>query len=172
MAPAIVVADTSLLVNVLRIDRMDLISAHPDMFITTEHVAAEILDSYPDQQARYRVARDAGHLVEQRVDDPAEVELFLRLGRRQRLGAGERSAIAVAINRNQRLAVDDNRAIRRAVREARLTGNPIQIVRTQDIIVQLIRHGILTLATADVIRTDWTHNHRFRLKISSFADLL
>src|SRR5688572_18855850 len=126
MAPAIVVADTSVLVNFLRIDRMDLIGAHPDMFITTEHVSAEIVDSYPDQQARYR-ARYAGHLVEQRVDDPAEVELFLRLGRRQRLGAGERSVIAVAMNRNHRLAVDDNRAIRRAVREARVTGNPIQI---------------------------------------------
>ena len=90
---------------------MDLIGGHPDQFITTDHVAAEIVGSYPDQQARYRVARDAGHLIEQRVDDPAEVELFLRLARGQRLGAGERSAIAVAINRNHRLAIDDIRAI-------------------------------------------------------------
>src|SRR5918994_2105790 len=62
MAPGIVVADTSVLVNFLRIDPMDLIGDHPDMFIATDHIAAEIVDSYPDQQARYRVARDAGHL--------------------------------------------------------------------------------------------------------------
>jgi predicted nucleic acid-binding protein len=172
MAPSIVVVDTSELVNFLRINRMDLIGGHPDQFITTDHVAEEIVDSYPNQQARYRVACDAGHLIEQRVDDPAEVELFLRLARGQRLGAGERSAIAVAINRNHRLAVDDIRTIRRALREARITGDPIQVLRTQDIIVQLIRHGVLTLAAADLIRMDWAHNHRFRLKISSFADLL
>lgn len=52
MEPAIVVADTSVLVNFLRIDRMDLIGAHPASFIVTDHVAIEIADTYPDQQAR------------------------------------------------------------------------------------------------------------------------
>jgi hypothetical protein len=40
---AIVVADTSVLVNFLRIDRMDLIGHHPQRFLATDHVDAESL---------------------------------------------------------------------------------------------------------------------------------
>jgi len=170
LAPAIVVADTSVLVNFLRIDRMDLIGTHPDSFIATDHVAAEITE--PDQQSRYSTALSAGHLVEQRVDDPVEMEMFLRLSRGGRLGAGERSAIAVALNRNYRLAIQDNRAIRRAIQEAGVSGNPIPIVRTQDIVVELIRGHALTVEMADAMLVDWANNHRFKLKISSFQELL
>lgn len=170
MAPAIVVADTSVLVNFLRIDRMDLIGGHPDSFIATDHVAAEITD--PDQQSRYAAALSVGHLVEQRVDDPVEVEIFLRLSRGGRLGAGERSAIAVALNRNYRLAIQDNRAIRRAIQEAGISGNPVSIVRTQDVIIELIRDQALTVEAADAMLVDWASNHRFKIKISSFSELL
>jgi hypothetical protein len=47
MARAIIVADTSVLINFLRIDRMGLIGAHPASFIATDHVAAEIADAIP-----------------------------------------------------------------------------------------------------------------------------
>ena len=71
MVNAIVVADTSVLINFLRIDRMDLIGAHPASFIATDHVAAEIADTYPEQQARYAAALSAAHISEQRIDDPS-----------------------------------------------------------------------------------------------------
>lgn len=46
MSPGvIIIADTSVLINFLRIDRMDLIGAHPSAFVATEHVAVEISDS-------------------------------------------------------------------------------------------------------------------------------
>jgi len=170
LAPAIVVADTSVLVNFLRIDRMDLIGAHPDSFIATDHVNAEITE--PDQKSRYSTALSAGYLVEQRVDDSVEVEIFLRLSRGGRLGAGERSAIAVALNRNYRLAIQDNRAIGRAIQEAGISGNPVSIMRTQDIVVELIRSQALTVEMADALLVNWASNHRFRLNISSFRELL
>ena len=172
MARSIVVADTSVLINFLRIDRMDLIGAHPASFIATDHVATEIADAYPDQQTRYEVALNSGQVTQQRIDDPVEVEIFLRLAERSRLGAGERSAIAVALNRGCALAIDDSRAIRRALEEAGIAGNPLIILRTQDIVVQIIRDGALTIEAADAIRDDWANNHRFKLKIASFADLL
>ena len=170
MAPTIIVADTSVLINFLCIDRMDLIGAHPDSFLATAHVAAEIID--PIQHSRYATALAAGDLVEQHVDDPAEVEIFLRLAQRGRLGAGERSAIAVALNRGYRLAIQDNRAIRRAIQEAGMSGSAVRIVRTQDIVVELIRCRALTVESADAILADWANNHRFKLKISSFSKLL
>ena len=172
MVRAIVVADTSVLINFLRIDRMDLIAAHPASFIATDHVAAEIVDTYPDQQARYAAALSAAQISEQRIDDPAELELFLRLAAHGRLGAGERSAIAVALNRRCALAIDDSRAIQRAIGEAGIAGSPLLIVRTQDIVVELIRNGAVSVEAADAILTDWATNHRFRPKITSFRDVL
>jgi predicted nucleic acid-binding protein len=93
MVDAIVVADTSVLINFLRIDRMDLIGAHPASFIATDHVADEIADAYPDQQARYDAALSGGQIEQHRIDDLSELEMFIRLAERGRLGAGERSAI-------------------------------------------------------------------------------
>jgi predicted nucleic acid-binding protein len=172
MVRAIVVADTSVLINFLRINRMDLIAAHPASFITTDHVAAEIADIYPAQQARYAAALNTAQITEQRIDDLAELEIFLRLAAKGRLGAGERAAIAVALNRGCALAIDDARAIRRALEDAGITGNRLIILRTQDIVVELIRGGVVSIEAADAIREDWATNHRFRLMISSFRDLL
>jgi predicted nucleic acid-binding protein len=172
MVRSIVIADTSVLINFLRIDRMDLIGAHPASFIVTDHVADEIADIYPDQQARYNAALAAGLLDQQRVDDLAEVEMFLQLAKRGRLGAGERSAIAVALNRGYALAIDDTQAIYRALEEADVAGNALTILRTQDIVVELIRGGIVSVEAADAIHVEWATNHRFKLKISSFRELL
>lgn len=170
MVSKIVVADTSVLINFLRINRMDLIGSHPDSFIATDQVAAEI--TRPEQQNRYVAAISAGHLVEQHAKHPLEVELFHRLSQIERLGLGECSAIAIALNRNHKLAIDDNRALKQAVQEAEILGNPVSIVRTQDIIVEMIKRRTLTIETADAILADWADNHRFKLKISSFRELL
>lgn len=172
MGSAIVVADTSVIINFLRIDRMDLIGAHPSPFIVTDHVADEIADSYPEQQARFHAALGAGHITQHRIDDSAEVEIFLRLSARGRLGAGERSAIAVALNRGCALAIDDSRAIRRAIEEAGIAGNPLTVLRTQDVIVHLIRAKLLEIEAADAIKENWHLNHRFTIRIGSFAELL
>lgn len=173
MAPAMVVADTSILINFLRIDRMDLIAQYPECFIATNHVADEIADIYPNQQARYAAALSAGHITEETVDDPEEVALFLRLGKSRRLGAGERSAIAVALRRGYTLAMDDNRALNRAIREAGLfSDQSLRSIRTQDIIVTLIGTGALNVDEADAIKDTWADHHRFRLKIASFGELL
>ncbi len=172
MALSIVVADTSVLINFLKIDRMDLIGAHPRRFLATDHVASEIADSYPEQQARYQAAVAARHLDTCTVIDPAEVALFVSLGPGQRLGAGECSAIAVAIKREFALAIDDNRAVNRALREAGLASQKLEILRTQDVMLTLIRADILDVAAADRIKEAWAQHHRFRIKAASFADLL
>jgi predicted nucleic acid-binding protein len=172
MVSAIIVADTSVLINFVRIDRMDLIGAHPASFIATDHVAPEITDTYPEQQTRYAAALKARHITEQRIDDPDELEIFLRLAAKGRLGAGERAAIAVALNRGCAIAIDDSRAIQRAVDEARIDGALLTIVRTQDIVVELIRKGVISIQAADAILVAWATNHRFKLKIASFRDVL
>ena len=171
MVRAIVVADTSVLINFLRIDRMDLIGAHPASFIATDHVAAEIADTYPDQQARYAAAVAAGH-SKQRIDDPDELEMFLRLAKRGRLGP-----VSVPQSRSPSIANARSQstifaAIHHALEEAAIAGNVLTILRTQDIMVELIRVTAVSIEAADAILVDWAANHRFRLKITSFRDVL
>ena len=85
-----------------------------------------------------------------------------------RLGAGECSAIAVAVHRSLMLAIDD----RQAIVQARRTDQTLHILTTQDLMVSMIDEGLLGIEEADRIRDDWAARHRFRLKIRSFRDVL
>ena len=164
----IVVTDASVLVNFLRIDRLDLIAGLSLHFSLTNHVADEVSDRYPDQRERLVSALGAGILSEIAVTSPDELSLFGSLSATGRLGAGECAAIAVAVHRHHILAIDD----RRAITQARRTDQTVRIVTTQDPIVSMIRESLLTVAEADVIKHEWATKHRFRLKLESFQDLL
>jgi predicted nucleic acid-binding protein len=170
MTSAIVVADTSVLLNFLKIGRMDLIGSHPRRFLATDHVENEIIDE--TQRAAFLAAVASGHLDTCTVNDPREVELFLRLAPGVRLGAGECSALAVAANRGHAIAIDDNRALNRAFRDAGLGSVRIEIIRTPDVMIALIRSGVLTVEKADRIKDEWAREHRFRINAATFADLL
>ncbi len=172
MTLPIVVADTSVLINFLKINRMDLVGRYPGRLLATDHVESELADDYPEQKARYEAAVAAKLLDTCSVTDPAEVALFLRLGPGLRLGAGECSAVAIAVSRGYAIAIDDNRAIKAALREAELAGTKLIVLRTQDIIVALIRASALTVEEADQVKAEWEQRHRFRLKTHSFQDLL
>ncbi len=172
MTLPIVVADTSVLINFLKVDRMDLVGRYPGRLLATDHVESELADDYPEQKARYEAAVAAKLLDTCSVTDPAEVALFLHLGPGLRLGAGECSAITVALSRGYAIAIDDNRAIKAALREGELAGTKLIVLRTQDIMVALIRASALTVNEADQVKAEWEQHHRFRLKARSFQDLL
>lgn len=149
---------------------MDLLGRHPSRILTTDHVGAEIEED--EQRTRYAAAIAAGHLDTCTVTDPVELALYMRLGPGQRLGHGECSAIAVVLNRHCAIAIDDNKAINRALREAGVAAARLEIVHTPDVMVTLIRAGSLTIAEADHIKDVWAQNHRFRIKSVSFRNLL
>ncbi len=166
--PAIIVTDASVLINFLRIDRTDLFAGHSHTFIATDHVTAEITDRYPDQQQRFTAALAAGAISETRVITPAEIQLFASLFAAGRLGAGECSAIALAVNRGYILAMDD----RRAAIHGRRAKATLRILATQDLVVSMIHEGLLGVAEADRIKQEWASRHRYRLKLDSFRDLI
>ena len=76
---------------------MDLTAGHSHAFIVTDHVADEVSDRYPDQQQRFEAAVKGGALSQESVTSRAEITLFGTLSASGRLGAGECSAIAVAV---------------------------------------------------------------------------
>ena len=87
--PATIVMDASVLMNFLRIDRMDLIAGHSHDFVVTDHVAVEISDRYPEQQQRFSEATDQGAVSQTSITRPEELSLFGSLAGSGRLGAGE-----------------------------------------------------------------------------------
>lgn len=168
-APSVLlVTDTSVLVNFLRIDRMDLIGRVSIQFLVTDHAAAEIGDLYPEQVERFDGAVGAGHCEVCRVEDEAAIELFARLTETTRLGVGESATIAHALAIGAGLAIDD----RRAANEARRIDRGLVILGTAEIMVRMIHEDLLSVAEADAILNDWATNHRFRLKLQSFSELL
>lgn len=155
--------DASVLINFLRIDRMDLIARHSHDFIVTDHVAAEISDRYPEQRKRFAEAIDA--VSQTSVVSPEEMSLFESLSASGRLGAGECSAVAV--HRRHVLAIDD----RLAATQARRVDQALRLLTTQNLMVSMIEEGLLDVAEADGIKDDWASRHRFLLKLNSFREV-
>lgn len=167
------IADTSVLVNFLCIDQAALLSRLGEPIQITTHVIAEITDDYLEQKLRLEAAIRAGVLEVIEVTDPAELALFAALSsshpsRRRRLGLGESAAIAVAATRGHSLVIEDGPAIK----QAKALYPTLVIVRTQDLILRLIRSGHLTVEVADQLKAVWAAHHRFALPFASFADLL
>lgn len=161
------VLDTSTLINFLAVRRLDLLQDHPQYrFVVTDHVRAEVTAHYPEQLAQLESALAAGWIREIPVTTPEELELFAELNKPGRLGAGECSAIAVAVCRKRPLVMDDKAARARAS----AFNPPVNLLDTETIMVALIRAGHLSVADADRIKSEWERDHRFKLKFGSFAD--
>ena len=160
------VIDTSVLINFIAVGRLDLMAALPGTTaVVTDHVRSEISDDHPDQIGIFDRAVSAAMIFPVRVDTPDELITFAGL-ESSGLGAGERSAIAAAIHRGFVVAIDARRAI--AILN-RIFGN-IRVLRTQDIVRELIEAGVLTVTEADAVKRRWQECHRFTLPFESFAD--
>ena len=165
----IIIADTNVLINFLNIERLDLIAGHSHDFVITDHVKGEITDFYAHQQNQMEQAIRDGTLTEQQLSTLAEMDLFGMLSQSGRLGHGECSAIACAVHGKHKLALDDKKATNKALTSI---SQDLDILRTQDLVVSMIEESLLNLAEADAIKETWETQHRFRLKIESFAELL
>jgi predicted nucleic acid-binding protein len=165
------IIDTSVLINFLRIDRVDLLAAHPAYrFVVIDYVRREVTNRYQQQLARLEAALAAG-LLEGDID-PADVSMaeltaYAEL-QKVRIGDGERGAIAAAYARGHAVAINDYRAMKKL--PAAFGAIPRE--DTSTIVVSLIRAGVLGVAEADAIKADWEAHHRFRLKFSSFGEVV
>lgn len=166
--PNTLVVDTSVLINFLCIDRMDLIAKHSYSFVVTEHVAEEVKNYYSDERRRLEDAFESAILQEERVEARVLAAVPASLAASRRLGLGERSAIALATSKGWQLAIDD----RRAAKEALEIGPALEILTTQDLVVSMIRENLLNIVEADDMKHLWSTRYRFHLRISSFADVV
>ena len=102
MMQTVVITDTSVLINFLVLDRVELLARLPThRFVVTDHVRAEITQHYSDQLQRLEQAFSAGILEEISVSDLAEVQIFAGLTAHG-LGVGEADAIKLEWEQNHR----------------------------------------------------------------------
>src|SRR5581483_9763052 len=108
----IAVSDTSVLINFLAVDRVDLLVHHYSILIT-DHVRREVTLHYPDELMRLEKALTAGQITEVAVATVEELGIFADLiNSPKRLGIGECAAMAAAVHRGVSIAIDDRVAIR------------------------------------------------------------
>ena len=161
---AVVVCDTTVLINFLIVERLDLITQSPDYrFVVTEHAVGEVTDAA--QLGRLKVALESGEIEQIDLVEPEGLSIFAEIS--CFLGSGEAAAIALAAQRTWRIATDDARA-RREV-ESRLGRG--RLLTTPGILLQAIRNGAISAAQADEIKAK-LETRRFKMSFASFTDLL
>lgn len=166
MGLSIVVADTSVLINFLKLDRMDLIARHSSEFLITNHVSDEVTKHYISQSARLIRALESGILQERSVVDEQDMALFGTLC--TDLGTEESSAIAFALHRDYALAIDDGKAIK----IAKKVSKSLKIYRTQDLFQSMIQEDLIDIEEADGLKQELETMHRFKMPFPSFANLI
>jgi predicted nucleic acid-binding protein len=154
----------------IHVDRLELLKHLSRSCVITEHVEAEV--TYPEQQTKLAAAIASGVLTKVSVSEPEELSLFARLIETGALGAGECSAISLAICNGMSLGIHDKRAFRDARNLANELQKPLEIWDMKDIVLDLIRSQRLPLVEADAMLHSWAQDHKFKLNLDSFADLI
>jgi len=163
----LVVLDTSVLLNFLRVGRLDLLMRLPEHeFLVTDHVRLEVTEG--EHARRLDAALRSEQLREERIDAQLEVAAFQRLAAVRTLGLGECAALAVAVCRQLPIAIDD----KVARKKAKALFDFEQFVGTAELVVDAIRCGLVDVAAADRIKARWEVDLRFRLGFASFAEMV
>ena len=164
--PTPIVLDTSILLNFVKIDRVELLGQLGTSVVLLDQVLDEV--RRPNQNKTVKDAVAAGTLDLQSVRNPVEVALFTDLRAGGRLGAGECAVLAVALTRNWIAGLQD----RRARTEGQRRRGDLVLCQTEDLVLTLIKAGYLTIEEADGFLVEWAAKHHFRSKVTSFRDLM
>jgi predicted nucleic acid-binding protein len=160
-----VATDTCIVINLLRVGRLDLFSVLPPyVFNLPPEVIAEI--EQPDQRQAVEDALRLGWIRETKLEDTAELQTYARAI--AQLGKGESACIALAERRGWILGTDDSKG---AKWKKVISAPGIQVLNTPGILLLAIRKGVLTVEQANEIK-DALERTRFRMGFASFRDIL
>lgn len=159
-----VATDTSLLLNFLRIDRLDLLGALPGFrFRVLNHVVVEVTQE--SHAFRLESGLVEGHVTEIELTDLGAIADYDAL--RLVLGDGEAATIAAAANLGWIVGMDEKG---RAKREAIARVGELRLLNTPGVLVHAVRCGVLSLQEAEQLRLLLAANG-YRIKMP-IADLL
>lgn len=159
-----IIADASVLINLIHIQRLPLLDSLPFSWYVPDAVVAEV--TFPDQAAELAAALDSGLITLDSCTEPSELAIYAEL--RQRLGRGESACLAIAEARGWIVACDEGRAF---ANEASRRVGESQILNTPGILLLGIRAGVLSVDEADQAKA-LLETRRYRMTFGSFGELL
>lgn len=161
----VVVADTSVLINIIHVSRLDLLGSLDGFrFVVPEQVAAEV--TREEEIRDLHEGFECGFLHRESSTDPQELAIYADL--RGALGRGEAATLAMAEARGWLVACDERG---RFLLEARKRIGETRVIDTPGLMLLAIRRGTLTVTEADALKLI-LESRRFRMTFASFADLL
>ena len=163
--PETVVVDTSVLINLTILHRLELFGALDRLrFVIPAEVLAEV--KKPDQKSLVRTALEVGVLQVASLDQPSELaQLFMF---RKQMKLGEAACLALAASRGWLFACDEKRSVRSEAK--RLLGSD-RLLNTPGLFLLAIRSGYWTVDEAEEARAVLEEN-RYRMDIGPFRELL
>jgi len=164
--PRIVFADANILINLIHIERLDLLARLPEhKLVVPEPVEVEIC--HPRQRVAFAAALAAGHFTVEPLTNLGELTLFADL--RRVMGNGEAACLAMAAGRGGWVATSDRK--RKFRREAlRLLGEG-RLINLVGLFILAIRQDLITVQDADGYKRV-LERHRCRWPFTSFAELI
>lgn len=160
-----VVVDTSVLINFLLLDRLDLLGALAGLaFLLPREVVLEVRRD--DERAALRRAMKVGWLASTGLHGPEELRRYTEY--RTTLAAGESACLAIAQTRRWFIACDEKGAFRRKATDA--VGIQ-RILTTPGLLLRALKKGLISLKDADHAKT-LLEQRKFRMAFGSFEDLL
>ena len=159
----IVVTDANVLINLIQVDRLDLLGALPGLgFIVPYEVESEIV--VPAQSQALAGAIGAGHLRQHTFTTTKELQLYAEYV--QVLGTGEAACMAMAEVHGWSIASDERGKFLKLVR---LRLGALRILNTPGVFTLAIRANLLSVEEAD------HHKHtlemcRFKMPFRSFSE--
>lgn len=161
----IIVTDANVLINLMHVDRLDLLGRIPaHEFVVPDHVREEL--TVPGSRERLDDAIRSGTLKLALLEDLDAISVFVDLIRH--IGRGEAACIALAAQHGWSIASDEKRRFRREA-VARLGEG--RVIGTPDVFVLAIRAGLVTSDDADADK-GVLEQHRFKMTFASFRDLV
>jgi predicted nucleic acid-binding protein len=165
MGVRVVVTDANILINLMRIGRLDLLGQLGGFeFVVPPEVAAEIVD--PEQASALEGAFAAAWIHPESLTEIEGLALYSELV--AIMGKGEAACLSLAVTQGWMIASDERRVFRREVL-ARLGAN--RLLNTPGILLLAIKQGLLSVEEGDAT-LQVLAGQRFRVKFKSFRDLL
>ncbi len=159
-----VAIDTNVLINLLHVDRLDLLGKIPGCeFVAPEEVIGEV--TVPEQAQLLEEAIKRGDLRREAITGDERIIYAEHL---DTTDDGEAACLAMAQSRGWLIATDERRRVLRIAQE-RLGSQ--SVLNTAGLLVLAIRGDVLSVEEADLIKTS-LEKRRFRMKFASFREVL
>ena len=166
-----VVVDSSTLFNFVKVNRLDIFKKLRNYSFRIPYAVIKEFSKGSDRK-RLLQAIETKYIKTETIDlAESRISSKLLIPRRLRpmIHEGEAPVLAIGINRQWKVAIDE-RAGREIIR--RQIGEEY-IIQTKDILLEAIKKQIITVETADQIKSELESQHCFRIKgFESFRDLI